>query len=321
MGAAAGDATGHPGIVDQADPDASLTTVRPGMTLLAATGSIMDATDGITNPGWTYHWKHLVGSTTTNISGATSATYLVTESDIGKSLVVSVSFTDDNMNAEGPLESPPSHAVGPIGLIVWNTITDRTFDTPSTLSATTPKLAQSFQSASSAETFTLDHIELIFGSVEDTATVSDNLTVTLNKNNSGDPGDVLCTLNNPTTFSSSGAHKFHAPTAADITDGLCPDLTASNTYHLVVEMDSAYTETISVTTTIDTPGTSRGSANDWTMANNGQRYTSSALEDVEDVPILIDVPAWQTKFELETLSEFELEFGSTLIPTGVAGGE
>ena len=311
--------TGLPGIVDQANPGDTLTTVRPGMTLLAATGSIMD-TDGITNPGWMYQWKHVVGDTTTNISGATSATYLVTDSDIGKAFVVSVSFTDDAMNAEGPLQSGPTQAVGPIDLIVWNTTLDTAFRNTSTLSATTPKVAQSFVSSSSAETYTLDHIELIFGSIGDTATVSDNLTVTLNKNDSGDPGDVLCTLKNPTTFSSSGPHKFHAPAATDGTSGFCPDLTASNTYHVVVEMDSSYTETISITTYLYNPGAELGTAHGWTMPNDGQSYTSSAWANNENTPFLIDVRA-RPDFELAALTETEVPFGWSLTPEGTDSGE
>ena len=311
--------TGLPGIVDQANPGDTLTTVRPEMTLLAATGSIMD-TDGITNPGWTYQWKHVVGDTTTDISGATSATYLVTDSDIGKAFVVSVSFTDDAMNAEGPLRSGPTQAVGPIDLIVWNTTLDTAFRNTSTLSATTPKVAQSFVSSSSAETYTLDHIELIFGSIGDTATVSDNLTVTLNKNDSGDPGDVLCTLKNPTTFSSSGPHKFHAPAATDGTSGFCPDLTASNTYHVVVEMDSSYTETISITTYVYNPGAELGTAHGWTMPNDGQSYTSSAWATIDGVPILIDVRA-RPDFELQALTETEVPFGWALTPEGLIGGQ
>ena len=46
-------ATGTPGIRDAANPNDSLTTVRPGMTLIAETTSIMDD-DGITNPNWMY---------------------------------------------------------------------------------------------------------------------------------------------------------------------------------------------------------------------------------------------------------------------------
>ena len=84
--AAAGDATGSPGIVDQANPGSTLLAVRPDMTLLAVTTDIMDP-DNLTNPGWTYQWKHVDAELNeTDITGATSATYLVKESDIGQGL-------------------------------------------------------------------------------------------------------------------------------------------------------------------------------------------------------------------------------------------
>ena len=156
--AAAGDATGQPGIVDQANPGVSLTTIRPGMTLLAETTGIMD-TDGLTTPNWTYQWKHIDSSANqTDISGATSATYLVKESDIGKAFAVSVNFTDDAMNAEGPLQSVTTRYVGPIGLIVSNTGGNTLFQYGIALTSTDTRLAQGFQASSSAEPATLDYV-------------------------------------------------------------------------------------------------------------------------------------------------------------------
>ena len=124
--AAAGDATGQPGIVNQANPGDTLTTVRPDMTLLAQTTGITD-TDDLTNPGWMYQWEQWNGTTATEISGATSSSYLVKESDIGQTLRVSVTFTDDAMNAEGPLTSDATQIVGPKDLIIWNTEGDPAF--------------------------------------------------------------------------------------------------------------------------------------------------------------------------------------------------
>ena len=113
--------TGLPGIVDQANPNDTLSTLRPGMTLEAVTSGIMDA-DGLTNPNWMYQWAHKDASNTvTDISGVTQSTYLIEDDDIGKKLEVKVTFEDDEMNSEGPLVSPPTQFVGPTGLIVWNT--------------------------------------------------------------------------------------------------------------------------------------------------------------------------------------------------------
>ena len=268
--AAAGDATGQPGIVDQANPGVSLTTIRPGMTLLAETTGIMD-TDGITTPGWTYQWKHIDSSANqTDISGATSSTYLVKESDIGKAFAVSVNFTDDAMNAEGPLQSVTTRYVGPIGLIVSNTGGNTLFQFGIALTSTDTKLAQGFQASSSAEPATLDYVELTFHNIADTTDVGDNITVSLNADSSGSPGGILCTLTNPESFTTTGAHRFYAPTATISTR--CPKLEASTNYHVVIEKQSTYADVVSVKHESGGKGASdNGSALGWTYQTKHKR--------------------------------------------------
>ena len=280
------DATGQPGIRDSAHPMDSLTTVRPDMTLTAITTGIMDD-DGITMVNWMYQWAYFDGTDTTNIPGATAITYLLEEKDIGNAMVVKVSFTDDQNNPEGPIASGATHFVGPKNLIVKNTDRDTDFDLPRSISGTTTKFAQSFLSSSSASTFALDFIEFTFGNIGDTATVGDGITVTLNENSSGSPGGELCTLANPATFSTSGPHNFHAPTAGIST--LCPQLEASTTYHVVIEKNSSYTDGITLTHTGD-GGTDQGSANGWTIPNPAHEYSSPTWAENElGIPMLIDV--------------------------------
>ena len=321
--AAAGDATGQPGIVDQANPGVSLTTVRPGMTLLAKTTDIMDP-DDLTNPGWTYQWNHIdTDLNQTDISGATSATYLVKESDIGKAFAVSVTFTDDNSHTEGPLTSPLTHFVGPVGLIVWGT-QDPVAVTTTPLTETTSKLSQSFISSSSAESYTLDSVQLTFGAIGDTATAGSGITITLNADSFGSPGGVLCTLTDPSTFSSSGGHKFTAPKAT--ISSRCPQLVASTAYHVVIEKDSSHSGSITITHDLSigtgSKGTGHGSALGWTINGPSKSYASSTWTDHSaDVAMLIDVRARLTEFELEALTETEVPFGWGLTPPGVAGGE
>ena len=95
-------ATGQPGISG---------TAQVGQTLTATTSGISDA-DGKTNAengdsgyAYTYQWILVDGNTETNISGETSSTYTPSSSDVGKTIRVRVSFTDDAGNAEGPLTS------------------------------------------------------------------------------------------------------------------------------------------------------------------------------------------------------------------------
>ena len=75
-------------------------TARVDETLTAATTGISDA-DGLTSPTYTYQWIRVeTDSTETDISGATSSTYTLVAADLGKTLKVKVTFTDDASNSE-----------------------------------------------------------------------------------------------------------------------------------------------------------------------------------------------------------------------------
>ena len=90
-------------------------------TLMAATDYIEDPNGLPMNPTFTYQWMRVDGFTDTDIPGATSETYTLTASDLGKQIKVKVRFTDARGHAEGPLTSgayPPNNgtvvaAVGP----------------------------------------------------------------------------------------------------------------------------------------------------------------------------------------------------------------
>ena len=68
-------------------------TAEVGQTLTADTSGIADV-DGLTTPGYTYQWVWVDG-TDTDISGATSSAYTLVAADLGKTIKVRVSFTDD----------------------------------------------------------------------------------------------------------------------------------------------------------------------------------------------------------------------------------
>ena len=84
-------------------------TVRVGETLTADVTSIADE-DGLTNPGFTYQWVRIDGGVDTNIQGATAPTYTLAGEDEGKTLTVTVSFTDGEGNPE-TLSSDPTGEV------------------------------------------------------------------------------------------------------------------------------------------------------------------------------------------------------------------
>ncbi len=70
-------------------------TVTQGQTLTADTGTIVDP-DGPSNLTFSYQWKR--GGT--DISGATSSTYVLTQADVGSVITVVVSWTDSGSTVE-----------------------------------------------------------------------------------------------------------------------------------------------------------------------------------------------------------------------------
>ena len=82
---------------------------RVGETLTADTSGIHDD-DGLTNALFSYQWLRSDGGLDTNITGATGATYTLVAADEGKTIKVTVSFTDAEGNPE-TLTSDPTGEV------------------------------------------------------------------------------------------------------------------------------------------------------------------------------------------------------------------
>ena len=74
-------------------------TAQVGETLTADVSGITD-TDGLTDVSYTYQWIANDGTTDTDIRGATSSTYTLSDDDVGKTIKLRVSFTDDANNSE-----------------------------------------------------------------------------------------------------------------------------------------------------------------------------------------------------------------------------
>ena len=92
-------------------------TPQVGMMLTAAKGMIVDADgttkadNGDTGYAYSHQWVRVDGSTETPLTGATASTYTLTATDLGKTIKVQTSFTDDGDTAEGPLTSAATVAV------------------------------------------------------------------------------------------------------------------------------------------------------------------------------------------------------------------
>ena len=74
-------------------------TAQVGQTLTASTTGIADA-DGLTSPTYTYQWIRVDGTGEEDISGENSSTYTLVDADLGTTIKVKVSFTDDASNSE-----------------------------------------------------------------------------------------------------------------------------------------------------------------------------------------------------------------------------
>ena len=84
-------------------------TAQVGETLTANTSGIADA-DGLTSATFSYQWIANDGTTETEIAGATGSSYALSGSDLGQTVKVQVSFTDD----AGHQESVTSQPIGPV---------------------------------------------------------------------------------------------------------------------------------------------------------------------------------------------------------------
>ena len=74
-------------------------TVRVGETLTADTTGIADV-DGLSNVSYSYQWVANDGGADADISGERDASYTLVADDVGKTIKVRVSFTDDADNQE-----------------------------------------------------------------------------------------------------------------------------------------------------------------------------------------------------------------------------
>ncbi len=95
-------------------------TPQVGMVLTAAKGTLADADgttkadNGDTGYAYSYQWLRVDGGTDSPITGATASTYTPVAADVGKTVKVTVSFTDDG----GTGEARTSNAFPSSGTIV-----------------------------------------------------------------------------------------------------------------------------------------------------------------------------------------------------------
>ena len=283
-------------------------TPRVGEELTADTSGISDD-DGPDSPSYAYQWVSVDGMTEANI-GSDSTTYTLKDSDADKRIRVDVTFTDDRSNSEGPLSSELTDTVAPTDLLVRNTTEHAVVK--HALISNEPKRAQAFTTDSYIAGYQLDSVGFLFANIANTSTAGSQLVVTLNSEDSGSPGDALCTLTDPATFSTSGLHTFKAPTSAS---DLCPTLTPSTTYFAVVERVTFTADEIALLKT-ESSAEHAGSAPDWSIGNDRHYYssTSSAWTTVQSEAHLIEVKG-------EERDQITVPVEWALTPSGLTTGD
>ena len=240
---------------------------RENQTLTADTSAITDP-DGITNVSYNYQWVRVTGTIETDITGATNSTHTLTQADTHSKIKVKVQFTDDLGNLEGPLESVPTDTIAPDAL-VSNTLPTSTNGL--LLTATFTKGAQAFTTGTKNAGYNLDSIGFKFHNISDTSSAGTDLQMTLNADNSGEPGNVLCTLDDPASFTSAGVQTFDVPT----TGTLCPTLTKETTYFVVLERVSITSSSTISQGAITSNDEDAGSAAGWSIADSRQFFRNS----------------------------------------------
>ena len=89
----------HSAVSDNSSQPTISGTAQVGETLTADTSSIADE-DGLDDATFSYQWIANDGTSDADISGATGATYALTDAEEGSAIKVNVSFTDDAGNEE-----------------------------------------------------------------------------------------------------------------------------------------------------------------------------------------------------------------------------
>ena len=102
-------------------------TVQVGQTLTADTSGIADE-DGLTNVVFAYQWIRNDGSGDAVIAGATNPTYTLVSEDEGKTIEVTVSFTDGEGNPESLTSDPTGAVDSEAGPLTAFTVVDTSTD-------------------------------------------------------------------------------------------------------------------------------------------------------------------------------------------------
>ena len=156
--------------------------------------------------------------------------------------------------------------------------TGQTTSTGRSLTSTNSEYAQAFTTGPNPEGYRLSSIGIGLFTVQSTSTAGGQLIVSLHANDNGNPGDALCALRDPTSFTSGAVNTFVVPAT-------CPRLASNTTYLVRIQRNVVNADVIKVSTTASSSEDS-GGASGWSIRNNGRRtdsgtWQSSTTQQIE----------------------------------------
>ena len=243
-------------------------TAQVGETLTAATTGITDA-DGLTSPGYTYQWIRANGSEV-DIAGANSSTYTLDSADLGKTIKVKVSFTDDAGNAEtltsAATATVTADTTTPVSAALVSNLNQPA--TSGTLNigsgAARFALAQGFTTGADSGGYTLTSIEIAFSSGFNSTQLGALTASVWTVDGSDNPDTELFTLTKPASIGEATTVGSDPVTVtgnyAVFTAPAGRTLDPSTQYQMVVAGDSA-------TAVWSTPASGETGASGWSIAN------------------------------------------------------
>ena len=216
------------------------------------------------------------------------------------------------------IASPSLNTAGAQSHVVISNTSQTSDSTAQTLQASganVSAVAQRFSTGIGNNGYTLDSIGIKFAAISAPSTAGDDIQVTVQRLSGTDPGDNVCTLDDPGSFTANAVNTFTAPTG----DGRCPSLTKDTDYFVVVErvMVSSSSTISAATTTSDAHD--QGLSSDWLIANSSHSYSSSAWASDASYNFQIEISADDAP-PPGTVDGFELDSAHN-DPKGIWGNE
>ena len=168
--------------------------------------------------------------------------------------------------------------------------TGQTLLTGNSLTSSDTSYALGFTTGSHADGYTLSSIGFAFLTIDDTTTAGSQLTVTLNADDNGNPGDALCTLSDPSSFTAMAVNTFDTPPTGT---RHCPTLEASTTYFAVIDRVTITSDGITVAITTSS-SEDTGGAVGWSIRDAGRGLRSGLWQSTGTLQIEVRGAAGST---------------------------